>query len=239
MMPLRLSCMWNSVLVTGCCLLLAACAAVQRRISLHGQFPWATEMGSSQFATAQLPPEAAAEGHFFKAEIAMNRGDQAVALNEYELAVKADPGSPLLRQRLAMLYVRANRLQDALEQVQKAVELAPQNVQARALHAGIISALGQDADAVAEYEVVLQLDPNNQEAHLFLGALYGKRGEFDRAVAVLEELTRLSPQSFLGYYYLGRVQAAAHNFDKAESAYKEALRLNPQSEMVLLDMALL
>jgi tetratricopeptide (TPR) repeat protein len=135
-------------------------------------FPWGLELGSSQTTDETLPAEATAEGHFLKAEVAMNRGDQTVALEEYELAMAADPTSPLLRQRLAMLYVRANRLREALTEIEKSVELDPQNVQARILLAGILSALGQDNEAAGQYEAVLEIDPSNQEAHLFLGALY-------------------------------------------------------------------
>ena len=129
-------------------------------------------MGASQTGQAELPSDTPAMGHFLKAEVALNQGDHDVATKEYELAVAADPTSALLRQRLAMLYVRDNRLPEALGQIAKGVEFDPSNVQARVLHAGILSALGRDGEAVTEYETVLELDPKNQEAHLFLGALY-------------------------------------------------------------------
>ncbi|HXQ20849.1 MAG TPA: tetratricopeptide repeat protein, partial [Candidatus Acidoferrales bacterium] len=195
-------------LIAGCCMLLGGCAAFQRNLSPKESFRLVPEMGPAEPAAAAIPPDAEAMGHFLKAEVALNEGDHDVATKEYELAVAADPISALLRQRLATLYVRANRLQDALAQVRRCVELEPSDAQSRVLLAGIFSALNQDADAMAEYEKVLQLDPNNQEARLFLGALYGKQGDYDRAVTTLDELTHISPHSFLGFYYLGRVEAA-------------------------------
>ena len=109
MMPLHLPRRWNAVLIAGCCALLGGCAAVSRRVSAPGTVQLVTELGSSETADAALPPDAKPLGHFLKAEIAMNSGDQPVAMKEYELAVAADPTSALLRQRLAILYVRSNR----------------------------------------------------------------------------------------------------------------------------------
>src|SRR6185295_8120037 len=50
-----------------------------------------------------LTPAEKALGHFLKAEVAANQGDQDTALTEFEQAVQADPDSPLLRLRLATL----------------------------------------------------------------------------------------------------------------------------------------
>ena len=199
----------DAALIAGCCMLLGGCAVFHKKSTSPEKYPWAAEMGTADTATTPLPAEAAPMGHYLKAEVALTQGDYDIATKEYELAVVADPTSALLRYRLATLYVRANRLPEALAETQKAVDIAPDDVPARILLAGIFSALGQDSDAISQYEAILQRDPNNQEAHLFLGALYGKQGQFDRAEQILEELTRISPHSFLGFYYLGRVHAAA------------------------------
>jgi len=170
--------LWTATLVVGCSAALGGCSMFSKPLK-PGAFPWAVELGTSNIdETAKVPSEAGALGHFLKAELATNNGDHDVAMKEYEAAVAADPSSALLRQRLTMLYVRANRLQEAKQQIEAAVELDPEDVQSRVLLAGILSALGQEDAAVAEYEHVLQLDPKNQEAHLFLGALYGKRNQF-------------------------------------------------------------
>src|SRR3990170_3804622 len=102
--------LWSAALIAGCVVLVSGCATVRKSISPLEQFPWATEMGAAQAGSTTLPAEAAAMGHFLTAEVALNQGDHDTAMKEYEAAVATDPASPLLRQRLAMLYVRANRL---------------------------------------------------------------------------------------------------------------------------------
>src|SRR5262249_10945145 len=158
---------------------------------------------------------------------ALTRNDVPNAIKEFELAIAEDPSTPWLRLRLAQLYVRVGKLDQALEQCQQVVEVEPNNLEALGLQGGVLSALGRDQEAIAVYEHVLQIDPSIQEAYLYLGALYGKRGDLDLAVTTLKKLIARNPTSVLGYYYLGRVHAAAGQLDKAEHYYLEALKLSP------------
>lgn len=187
---------------------------------------------------ATLPPEARARGHFVKAEVALSRNDLARAVKEYEKAVEADPGTSMLRMRLATLYVRTGNLDGALVQAQKVADADPGNLEALELLAGAMSARGKDDEAVALYERVLAADPDRTEPYLYLGALYSRKGDVEKAVAALKKVVARNPGSVLGYYYLGRVYSAAKQFDKAEQNYLSALKLSPQSELVLTDLAL-
>ena len=103
-------------------------------------------------------------------------------IQAFEQAVAADPASPLLRERLAVLYVRESRLVDALEQCRTAVENDPENLRTRHLLGGIFSSLNRHDEAIAEYQTILALDPDDQEAYLLLGTLYAKRGQFEPAI---------------------------------------------------------
>src|SRR5438552_10968507 len=123
------------------------------------------------------PPDAVAMGSFLKGEVALTQNDMETALAAFQAAVRADPDAPLLRLRLAPLYVRSGQLDRALEQVDAVVKLEPTNLEALSLQAGVLSALGRDDEAVATYERVLKLDPESQDAYLYLGALYSKKGE--------------------------------------------------------------
>ena len=185
----------DAAVIAGCGVLLGGCAVFRKDLSSPQPFPWTMEMGTAETVATPLPPEAAPMGHYFKAEVALTQGDYDVATKEYELAVAADPASPILHYRLATLYAPCQPPARGARRNSDAVVLEPDNVPARILLAGIFSASGQER--IAQYESILQHDPNNQEAHLFLGALYGKQGEFGKAEEILEQLTRISPHSFL------------------------------------------
>ena len=134
-------------------------------------------------------------GAFLRGQLALERDDPESALPAFETAVAADPGTAILRVRLASLYVRAGKLEKALEQCNAAVQLEPENLEALTLLGGILSSLGRDDEAIASYERMRQINPALQDPYLYLSALYAKRGDTDRAVATLKELVERSPGS--------------------------------------------
>ncbi len=151
----------------------AGCTSIQR--PHQGYTQTVSTDGVNPFGgtpTVEIPDDAKAMSAFLKAEYAMNEGDRAEALTQYEEAVKYDPNSAELRVQLATMYVRSGRLKEALEQVNHAIAVKPDDPDALLLAAGINSALGNDANAEQDYKSVLRADPKNQEAYLYLGTLY-------------------------------------------------------------------
>src|SRR5262245_3021865 len=171
-------------------LVTSGCAGVRQRLLPSGM----------RGTPVEVPEDAAPLGHFLRGQVALTQNDVPTAVKEFEKAIDEDPNTPWLRLRLAQLYIRQSRLDDALQQVQYVTAAEPDNLEALALQGGVLSALGRDADAVDSYERVLAIDPNVQEAYLYLGALYGKRGDLDKAVAILKKLIARNPTSILGYY---------------------------------------
>ena len=153
--------------------------------------------GSSPSVRPDIPADAVPMGAFVRGEAALQQNDMETAVTAFEQAVKADPDTPMLRLRLASLYVRAGQLGNARGQCVEVLKRQPDNLDALALLAGIDTALGRDSDAIAGYERLLALDPDYQEAYLYLGALYGKQGETERAVGTLRRLLQRSQSSLL------------------------------------------
>jgi len=131
----------RSPAIVALAIVLGGCAA------LHHRGARVTDFG----APARLPEDAAALGHFFRGEMALAQNDPDTALTEFEAAAAADPNTPLIRLRLASLYVRAGKLDRALEQVTAVVAAEPDNVEALGLLAGVQSSLGHDDEAAATY----------------------------------------------------------------------------------------
>jgi len=145
----------SGVAIVGVLLVCSGCAGMRR---LHGG-----EAGGSAAAS----PDAAALGHFLKGEVALSQNDVDTATAEFERAVAADPDTPLLRQRLANLYVRVGKLDRALQEIDRVLAVEPENVEALELRGGILSALGRDDEAVATYQHVLTLDPDRRRTSIW------------------------------------------------------------------------
>src|SRR5580693_8646922 len=160
-----------TLLVAGCALF-SACAANQPPPSAAASAGRQAAADTSDFdgiAPVTLPPDAQAMGDFLKAEVASDNGDRKNAQVFYQAASQADPHNASLRLKLASIYVRDGHLNQALNEVNEALALDPNMVDARLLAAGLQSATGDEAGAEKQYQQVLKTDPTSQEAYLYLG----------------------------------------------------------------------
>ena len=126
--------------------------------------------------------------------VTAGRSDYASrAVDEYNLALKADPESRLLQNGLADLYFKLGRIREAVSAAQEQVTRNPSDVEAHALLGKVyLRSLGDMQSpqagellrlAIGEYEKLAQLKPNDVETHLLLGQLYGLNHDSAKAEA--------------------------------------------------------
>ena len=82
----------------------------------------------------------------------------------------------------------------AQEQLQKAIAMAPDSVQAHVLLADADAQLGNVNEAIRNYEIVLKLSPNYPSALYNLGILQLRAGRFDAAAGYLLAFRKQSPK---------------------------------------------
>jgi tetratricopeptide (TPR) repeat protein len=166
------------------------------------------------------PDRASAYYHYGLAhlyeDMAVNAGrsDYATqAVEQYKLALDADPDSHFLQDGLADLYFKIGRIREAVTAAQDQVNKYPDDVEAHTLLGKVyLRSLGdmQSAQsgqmlqlAIAEYEKLAQLKPTDIETRLLLGQLYSLN----------------------------------HDSAKAEAQFKAAQGIDAGSEDVVLNMA--
>jgi Flp pilus assembly protein TadD len=181
--------------------------------------PFASAAAAAMAPTA-APDRASSYYHYGLAhlyeDMAVNAGrsDYATqAVEQYKLALDADPNSKLLQDGLANLYFKIGRIREAVTAAQDQVSKNPNDVEAHSLLGQVyLRSLGDMQSqqsgqmlqlAIAEYEKLIQLKPNDVETHLLLGQLYGLN----------------------------------HDSAKAEAQFKEAQKIDSNSEEVALNMA--
>src|SRR5215468_6851783 len=131
------------------------------------------------------------------------------AIDEYKLAIAADPGSEYLNAALAELYSRTGRIRDAVTEAQDILKRDPNNVEAHRLLGRIYlrslgDSQGQGSEvqsqevlklAVEQYEALARLEPKNPDNHLMLGGLYVINRELPKAEAELKIALQADPNS--------------------------------------------
>src|SRR5271167_600170 len=169
----------------------------------------------------QKPDRSAAYYHFGLAhmyeDMATNYGRPeyaTLAIEEYKLALDADPSSKYLNSGLAELYLRTGRVRDAVLAAQDILKTEPDNLDAHKLLGRVyLQSLGNVQNggpsekvlqlAIGEYTKIVELQSNDIESRLLLGQLY----------------------------------TLAHDTPHAEEQFKAAQHIDPNSEDVVLNLA--
>lgn len=163
-------------------------------------------------AASNAPDRGAAYYHLSLAhtyqDLAASTGRQDFAtraVEEYKLALTADPTSPYLNNGLAELYFRTGRVRDAIMAAQDTLKRDPKNTAAHKLLGRIyLHSLGDMQNgasqqvldlAIAEYLQIAQLEPSDIQNHLVLGQLYTVNHESQKAREQFETAQKIDPNS--------------------------------------------
>jgi len=146
--------------------------------------------------------------HMYEEQVTVyGRSDLATkAIQEYRLAIEADPSSEFLTAGLAELYVKTGRIRDAVLEAQDILKRDPTNLEAHKLLGRIyLRSLGDMPGgsgsenvlklAVEQYEQIVQLEPDNVDNHLLLGRLYRLNNDMQKAETELKTAVKLDPSS--------------------------------------------
>jgi tetratricopeptide (TPR) repeat protein len=126
------------------------------------------------------------------------------AIEAYKKAYAIDPKSPIIGERLAEMYWKAQRVRDAVNEANEILKHEPNDLPTHRLLARIyLRSLGDIngsavqtemvVKAIAEYFEVHRLDPGDQEAALWLARLYRLHNEPDKAAEVLRKMLQDDP----------------------------------------------
>jgi tetratricopeptide (TPR) repeat protein len=126
------------------------------------------------------------------------------AIDAYKKAYAIDPKSPIIGERLAEMYWKAQRVRDAVNEANEILKHDPDDLATHRLlgriylrSLGDISGSGVQtemvAKAITEYVQVHRLDPSDQEASLWLARLYRLHNEPDKAEQVLRKMLEDDP----------------------------------------------
>lgn len=165
------------------------------------------------------------------------QGDLERAIEHLRRAVNNDKNSSELRSEYAAILYGAGRIQEAVAQCQKAIELDRDNLDAHLLLGSIYAGMrGSEKflkQAIAEFKEVLRIDKDDFRASYSLAKLYSASGDYDNAVRYLEEFIRQRPDSEVGYQELAELYIERGKTDQAVASLKKALEQNPRSQRAI------
>jgi len=199
-------------LLTGLCGALgAAQTPVEVQVQKNAQTQLKADAPPSEAPAAPSPRAEAyynyAMGHLFEQQYeTTNQPEFATqAIDAYKKAYALDPKSPVIGERLAEMYWKAQRVHEAVTEAQELLKRDPNDLQTRRLLGRIYlrslgdltsSAQSEMAErAIEQYKEVYRLDPTDSESALWLARLYRLRNEHDKAEDVLRTLLKQDPEN--------------------------------------------
>jgi tetratricopeptide (TPR) repeat protein len=194
----------KSALVVALCSVSVSLAAAGQNATRGARVP--------QSAAAAADNVAEAYAQFLIGHHLEDQDDLNGAIAAYKRAAQLDPTSAEIPAELAGLYLRQNKIQEAMTTAEQALKIAPANAEANRVLGVVYAALaetgrenggrGRAADAEDNLTRAIEFleravahpqgepDPNVRAT---LSRLYVQKGSYDKAIALLSDLVKQEP----------------------------------------------
>jgi tetratricopeptide (TPR) repeat protein len=151
--------------------------------------------------------------------------------------VASAPDEPLGYTNLGVALVEKGKVEEAVGEYRKAIQLKPDFFQA---HYNLGNALwhqGKAEEAIAEYRRAVSLDPDFAQAYFNLGLALGERGKVEEAIVAYRRAVQLKPDYAQAHYNLGVTLGQQGKAEEAMAEYRHAIELLPDYAQALENLA--
>ena len=129
--------------------------------------------------------------------------------------------------RLGSLLLDRGQVDEAVEHLQKAVVLQPDDAANHYNLGAVFAKQGQSDEAIHQLKETLRLKPDDADAHNHLGEALAMKGQVGAAISQLREALRLKPDNADAHNNLGIALGQDGRTSEAIPEFREALRLKP------------
>jgi TolB-like protein/DNA-binding winged helix-turn-helix (wHTH) protein/Tfp pilus assembly protein PilF len=152
------------------------------------------------------------------------------AIDYFDQAIESDPNYASPHAGLADIYELSDRPQLAREEVQKALKLDDQLVEAHNSRANLLYLFNRDREgAEKEFKRALELDHNYAPAHHWYSMYLAMEGRKEEALAEAQKAYELDPLSTVAGANLSKILEEAGQDERAIEQAKKTLDLEPDS----------
>lgn len=167
----------------------------------------------------------AAKEKFINGSIYETKGQFAEAITEYMEALKYDP-QPGIYYTIAKNFFRLNRLNLALQNAKKAVELEPENIEYMYLLAAVYNSSRLEDSSITVYEKIISVDSTNTTAIFQLAQLYEKNRP-SYSLLLYKKLVDLIGPEWSVLVRIADLNERQGNINETIRTLEELIKLNP------------
>ena len=153
---------------------------------------------------------------------------QAIAMNRTDIGI---------RKMLAGIYLRTNRLDEAVAQYAEVLRLKPDDRGAAADLATSYMRKKAYDKALPLWQKLARTDKRDASVHANLGVAHGGLGEWEKAIENYKEAMRLNPDNQAIRFRLGEAYEKTGKTDKALEQYRIVIQKEPGDVRVMTSLA--
>lgn len=194
------------------------------------------EPGSEQAYNRHLR---ASTGHpeLIDAATHLQKGELARAEQIARDVLKKDPVDIVAIRMLAAVGLQVGQIDDAINLLERCLELAPGFHLARQNYALALSRRQRFDEALAQVDRLLTAEPDNPQYRMLKGALLVQKGDHQAALAVYEGLLSAYPNQSNAHMNYAHTLKSVGRLDEAIASYRRAVELRPATGEVYWSLA--
>jgi eukaryotic-like serine/threonine-protein kinase len=153
------------------------------------------------------------------------------ALAAAKQAQQINDSLPEVHLAMGSVYLGTGRFAEAVEEMKRAVELAPNSDEGYRRLATAYLESGQKNEAIEAHQKAIQIAPYYWRNYNALGNAYDHLGDYDRALAAFQRVVELAPEISFGYQNVGVVYSLQGKFREAIPYWEKALVITPNPDL--------
>jgi len=153
------------------------------------------------------------------------------ALAAAKQAEQIDDALPEVHLAMGSVYLRTGKFTEAVEEMKRAVNLAPNSDDGYRRLAAAYLRSGQKNEAIDAYQKAIQMAPYYWANYNALGNAYVGLGDYDRALTQFQRVIELAPELSFGYDNVGVVYCNQGKFKQAIPYWEKALSITPNPDL--------
>jgi len=171
------------------------------------------------------------------AAVCINRGDHRGATYYFRLAFEKGFVDRHAYVTAAWCHSRLDEHEDAVELLERALRLAPDEPDVYQRLARSHSEMGHEEEMISCYEQAVRLQPNDWFSRFWLGHVYDRRNEYHRALALYLEGRHFYPEDVTMRVGMASAYSGLGQYAEAAQVLREAIQMDPDYSLSHQNMA--
>ncbi|MDP8262942.1 MAG: tetratricopeptide repeat protein [Candidatus Ancaeobacter aquaticus] len=176
--------------------------------------------------------------HYTRAVQLYTEGNIDKALSEFKIAAEKQENETNARIYMGVILNQKGRVDDAIEQLEKSIELTPDNPDAYYNLALIYDKVkNNSAKALTNYKKAIKYNKDYLDSYSRMGDIYARTGKIDKAMKQYEKTIELDTNYAKGYSNIGILFNSKGEYRKALDNIQKAIKIDPNDPIFYNNLA--